>query len=71
MIQNIIVGVIVAGALVYTLLAVYRPLRPGTKSAGSCGGCTGCELKNMKNSCGQHPEKPANGINNQVFKQVI
>jgi hypothetical protein len=51
MIQNIIVAIIILGAIAYTAWSVYRSVRPGVKEQNTCGGCTGCELKNIKSSC--------------------
>jgi hypothetical protein len=56
MIQNIIVGLIVAAAAVYAGYSVYLSVMPGKKPQNACGGCTGCDLKNIKNKC-DSPEK--------------
>lgn len=44
MIQNIIVFLIIALAIVYTIYSVVKSLR--TKQKSGCEGCGGCELKN-------------------------
>lgn len=67
MIQNIIVALIVAVAVVYAGYAVYRSVRPGNKPRSACGGCTGCELKNMKDSCSETTSKSFVGKSIQPY----
>jgi cytidine deaminase len=43
MLQEIIVIAIVAGAVIYTVVAVVRSLRK--KNASPCGDCSGCDVK--------------------------
>lgn len=71
MIQNIIVALIVAAAVVYVGFSVYRSLRPGKKPKSACGGCTGCELQNMKNSCKSPPNVSGSGITNKLFEKKL
>lgn len=44
MIQNIIVYLIIASAIGFTIYSVVKSLR--TKQKSGCEGCSGCELKN-------------------------
>lgn len=43
MIQEIIVIVIIAGAVAYTVYSVIRSLQK--KNSGPCGDCSGCDVK--------------------------
>ncbi|MBP1676834.1 MAG: hypothetical protein H6Q20_1393 [Bacteroidetes bacterium] len=52
MIQTIIIYIIIAGAIIYTIYSVVKSLR--TKEKSGCDGCNGCDLKheitkNLKN----------------------
>ena len=57
MLQNIIVYIIIAGAVAYTVYAVVRSLT--SKGKSSCEGCGGCEVKQeiLKNIKGNKKEK--------------
>ena len=52
MVQYIIVGLIVASALAYTVYSLTRSMKATKKPHGCGGGCTGCELKDIKKNCG-------------------
>lgn len=43
MLQNIIVFIIIGGAVAYTVFAVIRNL--GKKEKSGCDGCSGCDIK--------------------------
>ena len=61
MVQNIIVAVVLVGAVVFSGYSVYSSVRQGKKSQSACGGCSGCELKNRVNSCGEATIKNFSG----------
>ncbi|MDD3077957.1 MAG: FeoB-associated Cys-rich membrane protein [Paludibacter sp.] len=57
MIQNIIVYLIIAGAVGYTIYSVIHSLKSKNKSP--CDGCGGCDIKNeiLKNQKGHTNKK--------------
>lgn len=67
MVQNIIVAVVLVGAVVFSVYSVYRSVRQGKKSQSACGGCSGCELKNKVNSCGEATLKNFSGESVQSY----
>jgi hypothetical protein len=57
MLQNIIVILIVASAIIYTIYATVRSLTK-KKNDSACGGCSGCDIK--KELLKNHPKDYTN-----------
>lgn len=56
MIQTIIVLIIIAFAIAYSVYAVVKNIR--TKPTSACGDCNGCEIKNeITKNIKSHPTK--------------